>query len=129
MLVLPEIAYKAVLNYSEIIKDKLSVTPKFEDDSVTFASYDSELQFLFVKYGDNSIVKMTFNDIKETYQIYTIKYFENDITKKASIDYYKKLKHSLSKNTDEIKNIVHEVMKQSLELWNLNFSEKLWNDL
>lgn len=117
-MVLPEIAQNAVWNNFDAVKEQLSILPSLKDNNEEFASFDSNLQSTFVTYGNNSIVKMIFNDIKDAYRLHTISYFSYTESKDLSLDYYKKLKHELTNNRDNIREIVCEAMKESLELWN-----------
>jgi GntR family negative regulator for fad regulon and positive regulator of fabA len=118
LMVLPDTAQKAVWNYFDIIREKMAEMPQIDDTHEVFARFDTELQMMLVKYGNNAIVKMTFNDIREAYFLYSADYFMNLQAKQASLEYYRKLKNALSENNDNIRQIVYDAMKQSLQLWN-----------
>ncbi len=117
ILILPDLAYKAILSNSDKILDKLNNAPSINAESSEFSVYDWDLQVLFIKLSKNSIAKMLYNDLTEIYHKEGAAYFSSTQIKNKSLDYYKKLKDTILHNKNEVNNVVKQTMQTSLEIW------------
>ncbi len=90
VLILPDLAYRAILSNSDEIIDKLNTIPDIDSGNVEFATFDWELQLLLISYSQNSIARMLYNDLTEIYHRESTVYYEEDHTRKKSQEYYKK---------------------------------------
>ena len=117
ILILPDLAYKAILSNSDKILDKLNNVPDSNAESVEFSVFDWELQMLMIKYSRNSIALMLYNDITEIYHKEGAIFFSNIQTKKKSLDYYRRLKNAILNGEDDVKGVVKQTMLESLEIW------------
>jgi len=117
LLVLPDLALKAILqNESEILR-MLDHAPVINAASEDFAHFDWNLQMLLIKRSENAIVKMLFNDVAEIYFKEGSLYFNTDRTKKISLTYYEKLRNSIQDDKTTIKKTVKQIMVISLKIW------------
>lgn len=116
IMLLPEIAEKAIEKSKSEILERLQNHPKLKNKSELFSQFDWNLQMLFVEKSENIVAKMIFNDLKNSYQLYINKYFKKNEAKQASINYYIKLKEALN-NNNSIKDIVKTAMNESLTYW------------
>ena len=117
VLILPDLACKAILSNSDKILSKLNDAPENDSKSVEFAIFDWDLQLFMIKYSENSIAQMLYNDLTEIYYRESAIYFEEDYMRKKSQEYYSKLKDAIQNNKSNIKQIIKQTMQQSLELW------------
>ena len=115
VLVLPGLAQIAVKRNKKAILEKLKQRPSKKSNSLQFAQYDFELQYLFVQLSGNTIAIMLYNDLKNLYIQYSRKYFRNVINKALSITYYENLEKLILKNRPKIGSMVKKVMKDSLK--------------
>lgn len=117
VLILPDLALKAILNNeSEIIK-MLEVAPDIKATGEEFAHFDWNLQLLLIKSSKNTIAKMLYNDLAEIYQKECSLYFKNHKTKMLSHTYYNKLKNSIVNDKIKIKMNIKQMMLISLKNW------------
>ncbi len=116
ILIFPSLTEKAIIENKEIILSCLSNFPDLNTINSEFALFDWNLQMTIVKASNNSVAKMLYNDLSGIYVSESIKYFEKEQTRKASLLYYKELKNAITAN-NEIKNIVMAAMQESLKLW------------
>ncbi|MCF6243249.1 MAG: GntR family transcriptional regulator [Bacteroidales bacterium] len=116
ILIFPELTEKAVdENKAEII-NYLSDLPDMNTAVKDFALFDWQLQIKIVHASNNSIAKMLYNDLSQIYLNESIRYFDFDPSKKASILYYKQLRKAILEG-NEIKETVKLAMKESYKLW------------
>lgn len=116
ILIFPSLAEKAVLENKEKVCFELSKSPDLNTKSSEFALFDWNLQMTIVKAGNNSVARMLYNDLSPIYLSESIRYFEHELTKKASLLYYKEFKKAIHRNS-RIKETVKTAMIESLELW------------
>ncbi|NOR88468.1 MAG: GntR family transcriptional regulator [Bacteroidales bacterium] len=121
ILVLPDLAYKAIqLNRSEIV-NILENTPDLNATNEEFARFDWNLQLHLIRHSENSIVKMLYNDLTEIYHKEGAIYFSNNQIKRKTLDYYIRLKTAILHHDHEIKYIIKQIMQDSLKTWeNIN---------
>ena len=117
VLVLPDLAFKAIVKNEGEILSMLDTAPDFNAASEDFARFDWTLQMLLLKLGGNAIVKMLFNDLAEIYLNEGSLYFDNDKTKNLSLEYYEKLRNSIVNDKSTIKKTVKQIMMISLKIW------------
>ncbi len=117
VLILPDLAHKAILSNSDEIISKLNNLPDINIESKEFAIYDWELQMLLIERSRNSIAQMLYNDLTEIYHKEGAIFFSNIQTKKKSLDYYQRLKNAIPKGENDIREIVRQTMQESLEIW------------
>lgn len=117
VLILPDLAYKAILSNSDEIIEKLNNMPDINVDSKEFAIFDWELQLLQIKHSRNSIAQMLYNDLTEIYLRECAVYFSDTQIKKKSLEYYGRLKNAIQHSTVDVKIIVKQTMQESLEIW------------
>ena len=117
VLILPDLAYRAILSNSDEIIDKLNTIPDIDSGNVEFATFDWELQLLLISYSQNSIARMLYNDLTEIYHRESTVYYEEDHTRKKSQEYYKKLKDAIQNNKSDIKQVIKQTMQESLDIW------------
>ncbi len=102
---------------SEIILDKLNKAPNINTNSKEFAIFDWDLQILMIKYSQNSIALMLFNDLTDVYHNERVTYFYDKQTKQKSIEYFTTLKDAILNKTNNIEQIVKYTMVESLKIW------------
>jgi len=117
VLILPDLAHKAIISNSDEIISKLNNAPDINIESEEFAIFDWELQLLQIKHSKNTIAKMLYNDLTEIYLKECAVYFINKQIKKKSLDYYSRLKDVILVGEGNIKEIVKQTMQESLEIW------------
>ncbi len=117
VLVLPDLALKAILHNENEIINILENAPDLDTSSKEFANYDWNLQMQLIKQSDNAIAKMLFNDLAEIYHKESSLYFSDQKTKELSLAYYLKLKNSILNNKMKIKKNVKQMMLISLKIW------------
>ncbi len=117
IMLLPDLAQKAVVNSASQILQKLSEKPAKNAKSSTYAEYDWELQLIFVENSRNSIAKMIFNDLEAIYIQLSEKYFSKKENKQSSYEYYEFLEKSIQNNPAEVFSIV----KKAMEISKINF--------
>jgi len=117
VLILPDLAHKAILSSSDEIINKLNNAPDINAENSEFAVFDWELQLLLIKYSRNSIAQMLFNDLTEIYYKEAAVYYSNKQTKKKSLDYYIRLKNAILHSENDIREIIKQTMQESLEIW------------
>jgi GntR family transcriptional regulator, negative regulator for fad regulon and positive regulator of fabA len=117
ILILPDLAQKAILSNSEEILNKLNSSPNINAESSEFAVFDWDLQILLVKHSKNSIARMIYNDLSEIYYKESTVYFSDKQTRKKSLDYYKRLKNGILHNEKDITKIVKQTMQESMKIW------------
>ena len=116
LLIFPALAEKAVANNSNKILSFLKEMPDLKDNAKHYAQFDWQLQMLIIQLADNRIVQMLYNDLSEIYTTESMKYFENEKSKLASLEYYKQLQTAI-KNKQNIVQTVQSAMIKSQELW------------
>ena len=117
LMVLPDLALKAILQNESEILSMLDRAPEINAASEDFADFDWNLQMFFIKRGENAIVKMLFNDLAEIYFKEGSLYFNTDKAKKLSLTYYEKLRNSIQDDKTTIKKTVKQIMVISLKIW------------
>lgn len=117
VLILPDLALKAILQNENEIIGKLDSAPDLNATNEEFAHFDWNLQLLLVKHSENAIVKMLYNDLTEIYFKEGSLYFNNHKTKKLSLTYYEKLKNSIVNDKMKIKKNIKQMMMISLKIW------------
>lgn len=117
IMILPELALKAVKSNSQIILEKLKQKPAKNAKAQTFALFDWEIQDLLVKLSENSIAKMIFNDLRASYISISEKYFVSRGNKLASVEYYEQLEKYIVEKPDA----VFAVVKVAMEVSRNNF--------
>lgn len=117
IMILPNLAHKAILSNSDEIIDKLNSAPNINAECSEFASFDWELQILLIKLSKNSIARMLYNDLTEIYFEESTVYFSNKQTRKKSLEYYKRLKNGILHNEKDIRKIVKQTMQESMKIW------------
>jgi len=117
ILILPDLAYKAIQSNSDKIINKLNNLPDINSESMEFAVFDWDLQILMIKYSKNSIAKMLYNDLTEIYHKERVVYFDKKQTRKKTFEYYTRLKNAILQNENNIKQIIKQTMQESLEIW------------
>ena len=80
IMILPDLAQKAVLSNSEEILNKLNSSPNINAVGSEFAIFDWDLQMLLVKLSKNSIALMIYNDLSEIYYKESTVYFSDKQT-------------------------------------------------
>ena len=116
ILILPETAHIAIRQNKNKIIEKLKNAPKETDNNNSFAIFDWELQMLLIKYSENTIIKMLYNDLTEIYHNESLLYFNNIQAKKISVIFYENLKRAILDKKD-VKSIVKQTMLESKEIW------------
>jgi GntR family negative regulator for fad regulon and positive regulator of fabA len=117
-LILPELAYKAILDMPDKILDMLQGKPNLNTTNDAFATFDWDLQMLMINHSNNSIAKMLYNDLTELYHKQGSNYFDNIQTRRKSLKYYKELTKAINNKSEDIKTIVKHAMHVSLANWN-----------
>ncbi len=117
VLVMPTLALKAIKSNADEILDMLNNAPDISVDSRVFSIFDWDLQMLMIKKSNNSIAIMLYNDLTEIYHKKGEMFFADKQIKSKSIDYYKKLKEAIEKNSKDIVSIIEQTMQNSLEIW------------
>ena len=117
VMILPELASKAINFNSTEILNKLKSKPTLDAESKEFAVFDWELQIMLVSLSRNSIAKMLYNDLTEIYFSKSEEYFSNEIIKNKSLTYYNLLQKSVEFNDGKVENLVRETMQDSLVIW------------
>ena len=117
ILILPDLACKAILSNSDEIINMLNNAPDIDSNSEEFAVFDWDLQLFMIKYSKNSFAQMLYNDLTEIYHKKSVIYFEEEHMRKKSLEYYSKLKNAILNNKDDIGQIVKQTMQESLEIW------------
>ncbi len=117
VLILPDLAYKAVLSKPDEILKILNKMPNLNSETQEFAIFDWDLQMVLIKYSGNSIARMVYNDLSELYHSQGVLYFDNEETKTKSLQYYTALKNAIQNNTEKVKAIVKFTMQESLKIW------------
>ena len=117
IMILPNLAQKAILSNSEEILNKLNSAPNINAESSDFASFDWDLQTLLIKHSKNYIARMLYNDLTEIYYKEGTVYFTNNQSRKESFDYYQRLKNAILKNEKDISKIVKQTMQESMKIW------------
>ena len=84
VLILPDLACKAISSRPDEITKALNGMPKITDASKKFAAFDWDLQTLMIKYSKNAIAQMLYNDLEDIYHKESAIYFDNLQTKKKS---------------------------------------------
>jgi len=118
-LIMPELAYKAILHEPDKIVDLLNDKPNLNTTSDTFAAFDWDLQMLMINLSNNSIAKMLYNDLTELYHKQGSNYFNKIQTRQKSLSYYKELSKAIHSKSENIKAIVEHAMLESLLNWYL----------
>jgi GntR family negative regulator for fad regulon and positive regulator of fabA len=117
-LILPELAYKAILEMPDKILELLQDKPNLNTTSDAFSTFDWNLQMLMINHSNNSIAKMLYNDLTELYQKQGSNYFNSIQTRRKSLKYYKELTKAINNKSEDIKTIVKHAMHVSLANWN-----------
>lgn len=118
VIMLPELAYKAILSKRKEIIEFLNQAPDLNTSGQELVTYDWDLQLLLIKHSDNSIAKMIYNDLSKLYHKHCLVYFDNDLAKSMSISYYNTLKQAIIEDTESTKLIIQKTMVESAALWN-----------
>jgi GntR family negative regulator for fad regulon and positive regulator of fabA len=114
---LPPCAAASVRNAPERFLEHLEKTDLLGDDAESFTIFDWELQMLMVKYSNNLIYPLILNDFSEIYQKLGILYFRLPKARKSSGQYYAFLKKDIENSGEKTEQIVRDVMKESLQIW------------
>jgi len=121
VMILPELASKAINFNSTEILNKLKTKPALDAESKEFAVFDWELQIMLVALSRNSIAKMLYNDLTEIYFSKSEEYFSNEIIKNKSLTYYNSLQKSIESKDGKVEVLVRTTMQESLDIW-MNFN-------
>jgi len=97
--------------------DHLSKADQLGDDAEAFTGFDWELQILMVKYSNNLIYPLILNDFSEIYQKLGILYFRLSTARKSSGQYYTALQNDIENGSRKVEQIVRDVMRESLQIW------------
>ncbi len=119
IMILPELAQKAVKKNAQKILAKLKQKPAKNAKAATFALFDWEIQDLIVKLSENSIAKMIFNDLRASYILHSQKYFVKKENKHASVDFYEQLEKTIAQKPET----VFIVVKKAMEISRDNFTK------
>ncbi|MBA4369425.1 MAG: fatty acid metabolism transcriptional regulator FadR [Desulfobacterium sp.] len=114
---LPPCAAASVRNAPERFLDHLEKTDQLGDDAEAFTIFDWELQILMVKYSKNLIYPLILNDFSEIYRKLGTLYFRLSKARKSSGQYYAFLKEDIENNGEKTEQIVRNVMRESLQIW------------
>lgn len=117
VLILPDLACKTILSMPDELIEILNNMPAANAKSNVFAAFDWDLQMFMIKYSNNSIAKMLYNDLSEIYQKESAFYFNNEQTTKKSLTYYIKLKNAILNKEDNIRGIIKQSMQESFTIW------------
>ena len=121
VMILPELASKALNFNSTEILNKLKIKPALDAESKEFAIFDWELQIMLVALSRNSIAKMLYNDLTEIYFSKSEEYFSNEIIKNKSLTYYNSLQNAIESKDGKVEDLVRKTMQESLDIW-MNFN-------
>ena len=121
VMILPELASKAINFNSTEILNKLKTKPALDAESKEFAVFDWELQIMLVALSRNSIAKMLYNDLTEIYFSKSEEYFSNEIIKNKSLTYYNSLRNAIESKDGKVEVLVRTTMQESLDIW-MNFN-------
>ena len=121
VMILPELASKAINFNSTEILNKLKSKPVLDAESKEFAIFDWELQIMLVALSRNSIAKMLYNDLTEIYFSKSEEYFSNEIIKNKSLTYYNSLRNAIESKDGNAEVLVRTTMQESLDIW-MNFN-------
>jgi GntR family negative regulator for fad regulon and positive regulator of fabA len=116
-LILPELAYKAILANPDKILDMLKDKPKLNTSGDAFATFDWDLQMLMINNSNNSIAKMLYNDLTELYHQQGATYFDKIKTRRKSLKYYRELSKAIHNKNEDLKAIIEHTMHESLTNW------------
>lgn len=117
VIMFPDLAYKAILSNPKEIIEFLNQAPDLDISGQELVTYDWDLQMLLIKHSDNSIAKMIYNDLSKLYHKHCLVYFDNDLAKSMSINYYNALKKAIIEDTESTKLIIQKTMEESAALW------------
>ncbi len=117
ILMLPSCAQAAAENKPQELLRHLEKKEDLNDNPGDFATYDWDLQLLFVKHSDNLIIPLIFNDFTEIYIKLASVYFSFEKARTSSFEYYKDLKEALLNKGKGVNTIVEGIMKKSADIW------------
>jgi GntR family transcriptional regulator, negative regulator for fad regulon and positive regulator of fabA len=114
---LPPCAAASVRHAPEYFLDHLEKIDQLGDDAEAFTIFDWELQILMVKYSKNLIYPLILNDFADIYRKLGTLYFRLSKARKSSRQYYAFLKEDIKNGGEKTEQIVRNVMRESLRIW------------
>ena len=114
---LPPVARLAALHQPQKLLDYLAEQPKPTDDETTFSAYDWELQMQITRLSGNPVYALIFNDFASMFHKLAIPYFRSEISRNASLQFYRYLSHAVANNADAVEEVVRFAMQESIQIW------------
>lgn len=117
VILLPPVARLAALHRPQKLLDYLVEQPQPTDNETTFAAYDWGLQMQITRLSGNPVYALIFNDFASMFHKLAIRYFRSEISRNASLQFYRHLSQAVKSNADAVEEVVRFAMQQSIQIW------------
>lgn len=116
----PAYAIDAVHHHPLKVISLFASLEDLQDDAAAYANFDWELQQKLAGLASNPIYLLILNSFKEVFLRMAEKYFSEPTHRQLTRDYYEELLESLfQKEIEKTEITIKDMMKKSLELWQM----------
>lgn len=117
-VIIPAVARMTMEKDPQSLEDYLNSYPAIDETAQAYTTYDWELQLLMATYSGNFFFRNILNDFDFIYRKMAVDYFENDLARETSQNYYKDLLSLVvNRDTEGVERCVSQVMDLALDLW------------
>lgn len=113
----PAMTEKAAARHPGILLAHLDGAKDLEDGADAFVSFDWRLQWLSARHSGNKVFPLLLNDYADMFHRLGRRYFSYAHSRQSSMTYYTDLAWAIRSGSGNIKALVEDVMKKSLDIW------------
>ena len=117
LVLLPPAAHSAAQRQPEAILSHLGQIDGLADDPETYTDFDWDLQTLFARNSGNPVYLLILNDFASVFHMIAKHYFAYENSRNASLRFYHELAGAVSRQSDDIDQIVRNAIIESMQIW------------